>query len=63
MTRVAKTTVPSGGRGSGGEDVGCGNMGEGRWGGEATDIEVTGAVASSDHNTSSKITYGEPLGI
>jgi hypothetical protein len=35
---MAKTTVPSGGRGSGDEDVGCGNMGRGRWGGEANGI-------------------------
>lgn len=35
---VAKTTVPSGGRGSGGEGVGCVNMGGGRWGKEANGI-------------------------
>jgi hypothetical protein len=38
VARVAKTTVPSGGRGSGDEDVGCGNMGRERWGGEANGI-------------------------
>jgi hypothetical protein len=32
---VAQMTVLCGGRGSGGEGVGCGNMGRGRWGREA----------------------------
>jgi hypothetical protein len=38
VVRVAKMMVPSGGRGSGGEGVECGNMGRGRWDREANGI-------------------------
>jgi hypothetical protein len=38
MSRVAMTTVQSGGRNNGGKGVRCGNMGGGRWSGEANGI-------------------------
>jgi hypothetical protein len=60
---VVETTVASGGRGNGGEGVGCRNMGRGRWnGGREGYIEVR-AITPSDQSTSSKIRYGEPPGI
>jgi hypothetical protein len=54
MARVANTTMPSGGRVSGGKGVGLDNMSEGRWGGEANGVERAGATASSNHNTSGR---------
>jgi hypothetical protein len=38
VVEVAKTTVPSGGRGSGGKGVGLDKMGRGRWGREANRV-------------------------
>jgi hypothetical protein len=52
--------MPSGGRGSSDVGVGRGNTGWGRWGGKPNRIYGAGAVASGDHDTSGKISYGEP---
>jgi hypothetical protein len=63
VARVAKTTMPSGGRGSGGHGIRCDNMGGGRWVGTRMGYRGGRAITSSNHNMSGKIPYGEPLDI
>jgi hypothetical protein len=63
VARVAKTTVPSGGRNSCGKGIGWRYMSGGRWGGEMDGVEVAGAFTLSNHNTSGKISDGEPPSI
>jgi hypothetical protein len=60
-SRVLETMMPNGG--SGGSSKGMGGYASGGSGGQVKGVEWVGAVAASEHDTSGKVAYGEPLGI
>jgi hypothetical protein len=61
-SRVPETTMPDDRVGGSSKSMGGGYAGGGS-GGQVNRVEGAGAVATSEHDTSGKVVYGEPLGI